>query len=1032
MTNKPFKIYKSSAGSGKTYTLSKNYIRIALKSKFHFKKILAVTFTNKAAEEMKIRILDMIESVSNGDNKDLIIEFSKYYKLSPEEIILRAKNLKTNILHNYSYFSITTIDTFFYSIIQSFTRELKFRGKYNIEMDIDYVIEEVVDSFLASIKSGSHLSKWLTQFSKEKIILGKDFMINQELKKMTKNLFSEDFKSLIDDIPENGYIDIIKNLKDEVQQIINSFENKVISLANEMYKIILENGYDIDDFNYKKSGVAGYIKKIAGGMINYPGSRVLKCNENSELWVNKNHKSVDQILLFINKNLTSKLSNLIDVFENEFIKYNSSIDIRANLYTYGILGELQKFVRNYRDDNEVILISDISELLYEVIKDEKIPFIFEKVGNNFNHFLIDEFQDTSHFQWKNFKSLISESLASGNENIIVGDIKQSIYRWRGSDSEIMDSNIMTDINSDITSITNLNTNWRSSEEIINFNNYIFCSLPTFFEGEIKSRLERIYNDDIKQKITDDMIGKGCVEIVFKGKEDTRVDSARDYTISTIKKIQDKGYNAGDIGIIVRDNKDARLIAETLIEESLKDSNYNFNHVSADALDIKNSPVVNFFISVFNYFSNFKDRIALSEILHFYYRFVLNSTDTIHYSLSNEDKLNLLPNDFSKNISEISRLPIYDLVEELVRIFSLNTIKGQVPFLQAFYDIILEYKLNYGREINSFLEWWEKNNNKKLNISANDDAIQLITIHKSKGLEFNHVIIPFFDWSLDNDASGGKEKLIWVNLNKFNSKFNIPYPIKYKTSNQKSLFTDEYANEKNKAFEDNINLMYVSMTRPKYSLFINAENITGRLKNVSDILAKSIQLSTNNNTYQKGLLSKKPSQSINDKFMLKNIPSFSWRDRIMVRMTSESGIEFDNYKRGKKIHDVLSLIYNNKEVDISIEKAQEKNIITKDEVKSIKKLVEKLISNKEIKDFFNPHYKSYNEVEILDRNGDVFRLDRIVQTHDNSLHVLDYKTGEIDKKYNDQVKNYKKILSEIYRENIYGYIIYVDLNKIVSI
>ena len=174
------------------------------------------------------------------------------------------------------------------------------------------------------------------------------------------------------------------------------------------------------------------------------------------------------------------------------------------------------------------------------------------------------------------------------------------------------------------------------------------------------------------------------------------------------------------------------------------------------------------------------------------------------------------------------------------------------------------------------------------------------------------------------------------------------------------------------------------------------------------------------------------KAINDKFMLKSIPSFSWRDRIIVRMKSESGIEFDNYKRGKKIHDVLSLIYNNEEVDIGIEKAQEKNIISIDEIKSIKKMVEKLMSNKEIKDFFNPHYKSYNEVEILDRNGDVFRLDRIVQTNDNSLHILDYKTGEIDKKYNDQVKNYKTILSEIFPKNIHGYIIYVDLNKIVSI
>ena len=238
MSKKPFIIYKSSAGSGKTFTLAKNYIRLALKSKNHFKKILAVTFTNKAAEEMKLRVLEMIDKISSGDDKELIIEFSKYYKISPQEIIKRAKNLKSNILHNYSYFSITTIDTFFYSIIQSFTRDLKFRGKFNIEMDLDLVINEVVENFLSDLKKGSALSNWLTEFSKEKIVLGKDFMIDSELKRMTRNLFSEDFKALADKMPIGGHTEKIKELRKKVYSVKKDFEKEVVAESSALLDTI--------------------------------------------------------------------------------------------------------------------------------------------------------------------------------------------------------------------------------------------------------------------------------------------------------------------------------------------------------------------------------------------------------------------------------------------------------------------------------------------------------------------------------------------------------------------------------------------------------------------------------------------------------------------------------------------------------------------------------------------------------------------------------------------------------------------------
>jgi ATP-dependent exoDNAse (exonuclease V) beta subunit len=1030
---KSFIIYQSSAGSGKTYTLAKNYIRLSLKSKSYFKKILAVTFTNKAAEEMKIRILEMIDSISNGVEKDLILEFSKFYKISPEEIISRSENLKSNILHNYSYFQITTIDTFFYSIIQSFTRDLKFRGKFNIEMDIDMVVNDVVKNFISKIKKGSEISKWLIDFSKEKIYRGKDFMIDLELKKMTKNLFNEDFKSLENKLPRKDFSKKINLIKSYVYSVKNKFEKKISLKSSELYDIILKNNFSINDFSYGKSGVIGFIKNSSEGNIKYPGIRVFSCRDNLDVWVSKNQKNREQLISFIRSDLFDKLNDIVEIFEKEFSKYNTSLEISNNIYAFGILGELQNSLREYRDDNEVILISDISELLYQIIKDESIPFVFEKVGNSINHFLIDEFQDTSHFQWKNFSSLIKETLASGNENIIVGDIKQSIYRWRGSDSQILNNDIFDDIPPELCHVNKLKINWRSGENIVNFNNDVFIDIHRYFDNEtIKKHLHDIYNTDLSQSSRSDMKGKGYVEVYFDDSKNQK-ESASEYTINSIIKIQEKGYKAGDIGIIVRDNNDAKVIAESLILESQKSNKFNFNHVSSDALDIKSSPVVNFIISIFNYFKNSKDRLAISEIVNFYYRYILISNDNSHFSLPNDEKINLLPGEFKNKIFQISRLPLYELVEEIVRIFNLNKLNDQVPYLQAFMDLLLEYKQTKGSKISSFLEWWEINNNKKLNITAKSDAIQLITIHKSKGLEFDHVIIPFLNWTLDNDVSGGKEKNIWINLKTFNKEFDMPYPIKYNSSNHYTLYPESYDIEKKKAYEDNINLMYVAFTRPKLGLFIRGNAPSRDLKKVSDLLYKSLNDILSNNYYSIGKIHEKEKKITSESYHLSNFPSYSWKERVKVKLSSDKGIDFKNNKRGNKIHDLMSLIHHYNDITDGVEKAYKKSIITKSEKSYFIKTVNNLLSNKDIREYYNPKLSSYNEIEILNEHGDIYRLDRVVEFDKNSVAVIDYKTGEENTNiYKNQIINYKNLLSTIYRGKVYGFILYVDLNKAVKI
>ena len=645
---KTIKIYKSSAGSGKTYTLSKNYIRLALKNKNYFRKILAVTFTNKAAEEMKSRILEMISSISAGEDKNLIIELSKYFNISSEELSIKAKNLKTNILHNYSYFNITTIDSFFYSIIQSFTRDLKFRGKYNIEMDLEFVINEVVSSFLSDLNKGEKITKWLIDFSRDKINSGKDFMINNELKNITKILFTEDYKSIPKMSSSGNYIDQIDLLRKKINSNKKRFEEEVIRLSSELISLIKKNNLDEKDFSFGHSGIFGFILKNSKGEIKYPSKRIISCLNNPEKWVVKNYSKRDRVLEIIKSNLIDGFDKLIEYYKSSFAIYNSSNEISRNLYTYGIISELDSRVIKYRDENDVILISDISELLYQVIKDESIPFIFEKVGNSYSNYLIDEFQDTSIFQWKNFIRLINESVASGNENIFVGDSKQSIYRWRGSDSKIMDNDIESYFGSDIIEFRNLNKNWRSSEEIIKFNNSIFSRITECFEDDsIIHNLSLKFNSDIVQQIREDKMGEGYVEVNFRDNENEKLENVNSFLINSINKIQDNGYSAGDIGIIVRDNKEANIIAEMLSIQSDNDKNYNYNYVSAEALDINSSPVVNFFISVFKYLKNSRDRLALSEIVHFYYFYILKSSDISHFSISNEDKLKLLPESFLK-------------------------------------------------------------------------------------------------------------------------------------------------------------------------------------------------------------------------------------------------------------------------------------------------------------------------------------------------------------------------------------------------
>ena len=379
------------------------------------------------------------------------------------------------------------------------------------------------------------------------------------------------------------------------------------------------------------------------------------------------------------------------------------------------------------------------------------------------------------------------------------------------------------------------------------------------------------------------------------------------------------------------------------------------------------------------------------------------------------------------------MPIYEMVESIIRIFKLNTLKDYVPYLQAFQDSVLEYKQYRNGDASSFIEWWDKKNNKKLNLTEQKDSINLITIHKSKGLEFNFVIMPFFNWKLDNESSGYKENIMWIDLKRFDDEFKFPYPIKYKSNHPRSLYSDYYEKERIKSYEDNINLMYVSFTRPKLGLFVNASTKGKEMKTVSDLLYSNLEKDIVSNNIKIGTFtSVKNNSKIKETYNLDKYPSFSWKERIRIRTNSEDKIDFDNISRGKKIHNILMYIKNINQIDRGINLSISKNIISKSEKNYFLDMIKEILQNPKVKPFFDSNLESYNEIEIINKNGNISRLDRIVEMKDKSINIIDYKTGSEKDEDILQVENYKNTLKEIEDKNINAYLIYIDLNKIVKV
>lgn len=1062
----PFLVYKSSAGSGKTYTLAKEYLKLALQSPFYFKGILAVTFTNKAADEMKERVLAFLESLASGKSSDLSGELETHFSCTAKALADNARLVLRNILHDYSGFAITTIDTFFNQVIRTFTREIGLQGGFEIEMDLENVLKEVIDKMMADLSGDSELKSWLVAFAKDRLQEGKSYEFREDVKSLAYELFKEQYKALESSLDgvEVGK-ETLSQLNNQLNQKIGDFRKHLKEIGVEGSIVIESSSLDVKDFSRGASGPVGQFLKWAKDDFNPPTKTALEATENADKWFTKKSPVKDQIEFLAQNELMPLLADGIRFYDENLIGYHTASEVRKYLYTYGILNDLTIKIREYREEKEVILISDLPQFLRKIIDDSDTPYIYEKVGNRYQHFLIDEFQDTSAFQWSNFKPLVLNSLASGNFNMIVGDVKQSIYRWRGGNPDLLLNQASADVGKEMTREEILSFNFRSYEEVIDFNNEIFQvtplmlqefllneigHLPDQLKGEAEKRIDFLvqsYEGVVQDKPSKTQKG-GRVSVQFSAKpgrneELTWDELAVAWAIEQIEQSQQNGVALKDIAILVRDSgQESKLVKaiglHALSENAKPDCSYQV--ISAQAMYLTNASVVNFMIAVFKYLNNQKEHIALVEIVNEYQRHILDNDPDLH-ELFNKEMQHFLPLEFTKYVHALGRFPLYELTEILIRIFKLERKTGELAYLQAFQDAILDYTKTEKGDLSSFLTWWElKGRKRTVQFSDSLEAVKILTIHKSKGLQYNTVIVPFCHWNMDHNTIFSN--ILWAqNLQNDPYKDLPAIPLRYSGNLKDSLFADDYFDEKIKAFHDNLNLLYVALTRAEQSLLIHGQKpgksrVADHFGNISDLLwdhlSKSPQFDEESNAYSLGVEhvvpdEKKPSKI--EEVFLEDYISNKWRHKLTIRKQSGDYFDFGDSARQLKVnigvltHQVLSEIKYLDELKSSVRAAYMNMEITKEDSEQLLINISELFKNEQIAQWYSRDYEVRNEVVVLPKDGRIKRLDRVL-IKDGQAIVIDFKTGKPISSDKQQVLGYINLLQEMNYEQVSGYLVYL--------
>ncbi len=1036
MNTTSFNIYDASAGSGKTYTLVKAYLKICFSSSYKepYKRILAMTFTNKAVAEMKNRILETLKQFSQEtiltSDDPMCLDLCNDLEISRQTLHLKSKALLSSIAHNYAAFDISTIDRFTQKLIRTFAFDLKIPINFQVELDTDSLLRKAVDNLIAKAGTNKALTTLLVDFAIEKADDDKSWDLSLDFNKIAKLLVNENDTAYVNAL-KSKTLDDFKGLKVLLKQRIIAVENQAVKTAKTTLSTINNQGLQHNDFT--RSYLPKYFENLADKKFNVTFGLTWQTNllEGNALYPKRVSDDTALTIQSIQPQLASSFETTRAlVFDYKFLKA-----FYKNITPLSVLNAINNELNSIKQDTDVLLISEFNTLISTQIKDQPAAFIYERIGEKFKHYFIDEFQDTSVLQWENLIPLLENSLSEEKNSItLVGDAKQSIYRWRGGKAEqfiaLCAGNTPFFISPEK---KQLPINYRSYAQIVNFNNTFFKHLSSFvFSDHTHKTLYAESSQAIKKE------NNGYVNISFLDKS-TDDDIYEQTILKTISNCISNGFDYSDICILVRKKKDGITIANYLTQQA------GIPIISSETLLISNSAEVNFIVNILKFTLKPKDNELKVLLLKYLANHKLDIADKHHFyskciTLDIEAFFEHFKRfDFYFNYSNIAHMPIYEAVETIIQ--SFNLVSSSDAYVQFFLDYVFDYSQKHLVSILDFIETFESKKDRLSIVSPEGkNAVQIMTIHKSKGLEFPVVIFPYADLPIYFE----REPKAWFPIDK-----NSYHGFSYAFLDYSKTFED-YGNTgltiyKKRQAElelDTINLLYVTLTRAIEQLYImtKAPSKEDDLKSCSGLFVSylktigewdSQKVSFSFGTPQKKSKTKKGSDTV---ISQTDFISTSKESHYIKIITNPTNLWDQNRKeaieKGHLIHDIMSKIKFYTDVDNVFSTLLNSNTIHTEQLKTLKDTVINMTTHKLLKPYFANTNTVYNEKEILTKNGMRIRPDRVVVNQANEAVIIDYKTGLENPKYNEQLQTYQNALEDM------GFVvlkkILVYINKVLDI
>lgn len=1073
-------VYKASAGSGKTFTLAVQYIRQLIEDPYSYRRILAVTFTNKATTEMKERILSQLYGIATSlkSSDGYLKEIMKTSDKSVDEIRKAADTALKNIIHDYSRFRIETIDSFFQSVMRNLARELELGANMTIELNNGDVLSDAVDSMIEKLDRMSPTLYWLLEYIEERIADDKRWNVSSEIKGFGRNIFDEAYiekgVTLREKLKDTKFIpQYRKKLQEKRESILDTMKG----FSEHFQEILKANGLNPTDLKNGARGIGSYFNKIASGKLSddVRNTTVEKCLEGAENWTTKTSTYKDTIISLANQVLIRVLNDAENTRMTSNKVLNSCDMSLRYLNNLQLLMRIDSEVREQNLNHNRFLLSDTNALLHSIIREGDASFVYEKIGTTIDTVMIDEFQDTSRMQWENFHLLLEESLAQKEGSMIVGDIKQSIYRWRNGDWKIL-AGLDKDRSFRLNSKT-LDTNWRSEANIIAFNNDIFTSACRVLnerykgdEGEDCTQLLDAYSD-VRQK-TSKETKEGYIKLSFlkNSEEHPYADTTMELLAEEVDSLVKKGVRVNDIAILVRKNKSIPAIADYF------DKNTPYRVVSDEAFRLDASLAVCMLIDGLRYISEPTDRIACARLAVAYQKEILKKDVDYNTVLLNSVE-DYLPAEFRLMLPEMSLMPLYELLEKLFVIFRMDMIEEQDAYLCAFYDAVTEYMQNNSSELTSFLTYWNETLYARTIPSGEISGIRILSIHKSKGLEYHTVLLPFCDWKMENETNN---HMLWCKINEADAD-KEPFceldltPVNYSSAMAESYFSDSYREERLQLWVDNLNLLYVAFTRACKNLIVwckdEKKDTVSRLLRESIDCMKDIEMICNTTeleeeeevsegsdepiVYEYGEIcisgDKKKSDTTNRLVAVPeavNVKIESLETEIDFKQSNrsadfirgdedeEENLRSQYIRQGQLLHTLFASIDTREDLPSAIERLLFEGVIeSAEKAEEIRKVAERALSLDEVKDWYSGEWTLYNECSIIynDEQGKMQtrRPDRVMMK-DDEVVVVDFKFGKKKPEYSTQVREYMFLLSEMGYTDIKGYIWYVYSGELENV